>query len=237
MPSIVPFPGGLKAYLDCPSAILALRPKHCLRCEGQRAWHVHRHRPRYTSCEGAWIRTTVFQLRCPDCHQVLTLLPDCLTPRLQHATDTIRTAIDAFVEVVGSYRIVAIDLAGKSLTEGRSVIWGAPEAPSPTPSTLFRWVARFSVTASLWTPLVMAELQRRMDSGIRPPACPPHLTLKARSAAKRAQLVDAWYLLWLLKSLLATLGQTTTAWPQTLAAAARLPSFLPSPSWLSRAPP
>lgn len=238
MPSIVPFPGGLKGYLEHPTSILALRPVGCESCGSTRAWHFHAQRPRYTSLDGVCVRTVLFLVRCPCCRLTVMLLPDGMTPWLQHGTDTIRSAIETYVTVPGSYRGVALDLSGQNPPTGetRSVVWGSPAAPSPTPSTLFRWVARFAALAGMWWPLIAGDLQRRLESALRPPDIPASLPLKARTEAKRRQLQEAWYLLWALKAMLTVLERPKTTWPQALTFASRLPQGLEGTSWLPHPP-
>jgi len=236
MPSIVPFPAGLKGYLEQPSSILAWRPVGCAGCGSSRAWHCHGTRPRYTSIDGVCVKTLVFLVRCPCCRATAILLPDGMTPWFQHGTETIRLAIDRYVTTAGSYRRVALELADREPPEGESlsVVWGSPAAPSPTPSTLFRWVVRFATCAARWWSLVADELQRRLDCALRPPPITPHVPSKARTDSKRQRLQEAWYLLWALKALLSVLGHPTNAWPRLLVVAPRRPPGIDASHWLAR---
>lgn len=242
MPSIIAFPGGLKSYLENPTSILDSRPVGCGACGSARAWHCHARRPRYTNLDGQHIRTVVFVVRCPDCRIAITLLPDGLTPWLQHATDTIRKAIEAYVTGPDSYRAVTLDLAERKPPPGetRSIVWGSSEAPTPTPSTLFRWVARFAAISAPWWPLVAEELQQRLDSALRPPPLPSHVPSKGRTDSKQRKLQEAWFLLWVLKALLAVLSRANEGWPRLLTFAPRRPPGILGTSWIpapTRAPP
>ena len=174
----MPFPGGLKSYLDNPAAILQFRPTTCLKCNHDGRWHCHGKRPRYSSLDGRCLLTVVFRVRCPGCWTTTTLLPDGILPRLQHSLETVGRAVAGYLTTVQSYRYLSLSLNGTHLAPGErlSTCWGSPSAPAPGPSTICRWVARFSQGAGPWWDVLV-------DPGpVTPPTGRPD-----RTAAPRRQ--------------------------------------------------
>lgn len=242
MSIILPFPGGLKSYLENPSSILASRPSTCGACGCDRRWHCHGHRRRYSSSDSQSVQTLVFLVRCPGCRATTVLIPDVILPRKHSPTEIARTAIEGYLDQEASYRSVPLDLIYDELppTESRSVIWGSSEAPTPTPSTIFRWVASFSAIASAWWPFIAFELQSRLESALCPPPLPAHLHRKSRSEQKKRQIESAWFLLWALRALLEILELPAGNWPRLLSFIPSRPAGVEKGQWFaipSRAPP
>ena len=212
------FAGGLNAYLANPSAILVLRPVGCDQCGGARSWHVHGCRGRYVSDAGQWVRTQLYRLRCPGCWVTTTLWPDCVLPRLLHGLDTIQQTLGAYLGSAVSYRQVALSWSSAGVPAGErvSTCWGSPAAPSPTPSSIWRWVHRFARGAAAWWSAVVPVLQAQLSHALVVPPCPDYLTAKARTPRKAQQLGQAWHLLYVLGLLLALRGRPLARWPQFL---------------------
>lgn len=232
----MPFAGGLKSYLDNPAAILQFRPTTCLKCSHDGLWHRHGKRPRHTSLDGCWRITVVFRVRCPGCWTTTTLLPDGILPRLQHSLETVGRAVAGYLTTVQSYRQLALSLNGTPLAPGErlSTYWGSPSAPAPGPSTICRWVARFSQGAGAWWDVLAGLTQARLPHPLVVPTSPPSLPRKARTPAKARQLELGWYLLWLLRLLLTVLGVPVGRWPQALLHAPQRPLHLDHTGWFRR---
>lgn len=210
----------------------------CVGCASGRAWVVHGCRVRYTSCEGQWVRTVVYRCRCPGCWATTTLLPDCLLPKRQHSLDTIAQAIGRYLTSTASYRAVALSWSSTGLPAGETIttVWGTPAAPSPTPSTIWRWVERFARGALGWWLALVGLVQARLGHALVVPPAPPVLAAKARTPAKARRLGQGWHLLYLLGLLLALLGRTLDRWPQLLLHHPHPPQ-LDHSHWFIRAPP
>lgn len=161
------------------------------------------------------------------------MLPDFMLPCVQHGVSTIRTACEIHLETSKTYRKTALAVSLLTLPEGEnlSTVWGSHQAPSPTPSSIFRWVDRFSRGAGNWWPLMAAETQARDTVAFRPPQAPEHLPAKARTESKRNALRMAWLLLWLLRLLLSLLGMIPTNWPRLLLFAPLKPSKVDHTGW------
>src|ERR1035437_10124434 len=101
--------------------------------------------------------------------------------------------------------------------------------PSPTPSTCFRWVARFAVGARAWWAIAMAALLARGDYVQGAP--PAALESKCASAEKRALLRDAWYALDALRVLATQLGASAARWPHVMSQSPVQPKGLGRTGW------
>lgn len=217
IPIVVCFPAGIKTYLEDPAAILALPLPDCPRCRANAGrWDVHGWYPRYTSFEGRPVLTRVCRLRCPLCRLTPRLLPEEIPPWVQHALPDIKASCEIYVENDISYREAAMAVASASVPpqESLSTCWGNPDAPSLAPSTIFRWVDRFSRGAGEWWIILAAEAQARSAKALRPQEAPQGQAAKARSAAKAGALKTAWHLLALLRWLLDRLR--IPDWPRLL---------------------
>ena len=167
---------------------------------------------------GRWVRTQLYRFRCPACWDTTTLLPDCLLPGLQHSLETIQVSIWHYLRGPASYRQVALSWSSARLPAGETgtLCWGSPVAPSPTPSSIWRWVHRFAWGAVAWWWILLPWLQARLSQALVLPPVPDYLPGKAQTAQKATQLSQAWYLLYLLGLLLSLLGRPSTCWPQVL---------------------
>lgn len=197
----MPFPGGIKGYLHNPAAILDARPA-CPAC-GAAAMHVHEHCRRNTDIAGEALKTIVFRLRCAACGATTRVLPDEMLPGLTFALPTVAGACADVLEDVHTYRGAALAAGDRALPAGESVstIWSGPEAPSPTPATVFRWVRRLVEAAPAWWATLLPEAQARLDDAVRPPAPPAGAGARAHTEAKAQALRDGWHLLWLAREL------------------------------------
>lgn len=238
MPTVVPFPAGINAYLADPWQILNLVLPVCDSCGGDSGWNVHAVCPRWTSAEGEWHRTIVFRTRCRRCEATTRMLPDFMLPYVQHGLPTILTGCETYIETIASYRRTGLVISGMALPEAEALatFWGSFQAPSPTPSTIWRWVDRFSRGACSWWAPIAAETQARDTAALHPPTS-PDFPVKARSTSKRDALKTAWQLLWLLRLLLSILGMVPGDWPRILHFAPFKPSKLDHTGWfVKRAP-
>ncbi len=223
IPTVVPFPGGIKGYLRDPARILDARPP-CPACGGARM-DVHERCERGTDADGVAERTIVFRLLCPACGRTTRLLPDFMVAGLRSSLGTVADACEGVLEDV-TYRGVAVAMGGEPLPAGESVstVWGGPDAPLPGPSTIFRWVARLAASAAAWWPLLLAEAQARDETALRPPAPPEGAASRARSEAKARALRDGWHLLWLARELAARFG--IAPWAKVLVTSPSRPTGL-----------
>lgn len=148
--------------------------------------------------------TRICRLRCPRCRLTSRLLPDEILPWVQHALPDIQASCEIYVETDTSYREAAMAIASASVPpqESLSTCWGSPDAPSLSPSTIFRWVDRFCRGAGAWWIILAAEAQARSAKALRPQEAPQGQAAKAHSAAKASALRTAWHLLALLRWLL-----------------------------------
>ncbi len=246
MPTIVAFPGGLKAYLEAGpeerAEILQLRPTSCLLCGVLGIWHCHGWRARYAWVDGKAWKTQVPQMRCRGCRATTTLLPEGILPRMQYGLDAVGAAVEAYEETVASYRQTALLVSGVTLPAGLTLsgFFGGVEAPPLGPSSVYRWVERFSTGAGLWWAEIAAEAQGRIDHALSPPAPPESIKAKGRSPEKNQALANAWMLLWVLRFLIVLLGRPTNSWCYALIRFHKRPLLLDHTGWFalgSRAPP
>ena len=150
--------------------------------------------------------------------------------------------MQGYVEPEASYRSTALDIGEVAIPAGlsRSTIWGNAPLASPSPSTIFRWVARFAAGASAWWPLIVAAAQEQLAQPIFLADQPAYLARKARIPGKPEQLAMAWSLLYVLFLLTSLGGQPPRRWPYDLLRAAKCPSSLDYTRWFAkpaRAPP
>lgn len=110
-------------------------------------------------------------------------------------------------------------------------MWGSDKLASPSPSTVFRWVARFSGGATAWWPLIAALTQERLAHALVLPVAPVYLALKARTPTKREQLVTTWALLWVLFLLTSLRREQVHTWPFTMLRAEKRPPRLDPTGW------
>lgn len=177
--------------------------------------------------------TRVCRLRCPVCRRTPRLLPDEILPWRQYALSDIQAGCEAYVETDTSYRQAALSVSEGAVPalETLTTCWGGPEAPPLSPSTVFRWVDRFSRGAGAWWIILAAEAQARSPEAIRPGEPPEGQAAKARSAEKLRALKTAWHLLALLRWLLAFLGFGLRDWPRLLIQAPKKPRSLDHTGW------
>jgi len=172
------------------------------------------------------VLTSICRLRCPRCRLTPRLLPDEILPWVQHAMPDIQASCEIYVETDTSYREAAMAIAAASVPpqESLSTCWGGPDAPSLSPSTVFRWVDRFGRGVSAWWIILAAEAQARSAKALRPQEAPQGQAAKARSAAKASALKIAWHLLALLRWLRDHLA--IPDWPRLLLLAPAKPRAL-----------
>lgn len=220
----MPFPGGIKGYLQNPAAILDARPA-CPAC-GAAAMHVHEHCRRNSDLAGEAVKTTVFRLRCSACRTTRRVLPDEMLAGLTFALPTIAGTCADVLDDQHTYRGAALAACRHPLPAGEkpSTVWGGPDAPSPTPSTVFRWVKRLVEAAPAWWIAVLPEVQARLEEAIQPPEPPAPPAVRAHSEAKATALRDGWHVLWLARGLASRLR--LGSWAKVLATAPVRPAGL-----------
>ena len=210
-------------------------------------WQVHDCRPRSFSLDDQRVWSHAYRCRCPRCRETERLLPEGVLPGLTYALETIGSAVATYAEPVTSYRSVALELVGDYRPAdfglpgcGLSTMWGSGTFTSPSPSTVFRWVARFSAGASAWWPPIVANTQARLAHALVLPVAPAFLTTKARTPTKREQLATTWTLLWVLFLLTSLHQEQVHTWPFTMLRAEKRPPRLDPTGWFvgtCRAPP
>lgn len=180
--------------------------------------------------------STVYRCRCPRCRDTVRLLPEGTLPQTTYSLETIGTALSTYMEPGASYRTTAMAIGGVEVPLGltRTTLWGNVTLPSPMPSTVFRWVARFAAGAATWWPEIAASTQERLSHALTLPAHPRHLAVKARTPAKERQIVTAWFLVSVLYLLTGLLGEPARFWPRTLLHAERRPPCLDHTGWFAR---
>lgn len=201
-------------------------------------WQVHDCRPRIFSVDDQRVLSEAYRCRCPRCRDTERLLPEGVLPGLTYALETIGSAVATYEEPSTSYRSVALELVGDNRPAdfglpgcGLSTMWGSDKLASPSPSTVFRWVARFSGGATAWWPLIAALTQERLAHALVLPVAPVYLALKARTPTKREQLVTTWALLWVLFLLTSLRREQVHTWPFTMLRAEKRPPRLDPTGW------
>lgn len=204
-------------------------------------WQVHDCQPRYFSIDDQRVLSVAYRCRCPCCRDTERLLPEGTLPGLTYALETIGSAVATYAEPATSYRSVALGLVGDHLPTdfglqgcGLSTMWGSGALTSPSPSTVFRWVARFAAGASVWWPPIVALTQECLAHALVLPDLPTFFARKARTPAKRQQLVTTWMLLWVLFLLTSLADEPVRTWPFTLLKAVKRPSCLEPTGWFAR---
>jgi hypothetical protein len=101
-------------------------------------------------------------------------------------------------------------------------------------------VARFGCGAEAWRVVIAAAAQEILSHPLIVPGRPAHLDRKARTPAKREQLVVSWYLLAILFLFAGLLPEPVSNWPYVLLRTPRRPAGLDRTGWFAmpcRAPP
>lgn len=184
----------------------------CDACGREGPWHRHGSRHRQVQIGESVQHFDALRFRCPACRATATALPEDVLPGLAHGLDTVAGTLTTYLDGDATYRQLTPAVTG---AEPRPAIgradYAEPPYPSPTPSTCFRWVARFAASARAWWNAAIAPLLAH--GGYMPGAAPAHLDAQARSEGKRAALRDAWHALdaWLL--LAERVGVPRSRWP------------------------
>ena len=187
------------------------------------------------------VNLDVTRFRCPRCRATATALPEEALTGIAHDIDTVAGIIAFYLDSGAGYRELAWRVLGlerpPAITHQDFTL---PPFPSPTPSTCFRWVARFAAGARAWWSIAMAALLARGDYVQSPP--PATLAAKGKSDDKRALLRDAWYALDALRVLATQLDAPSTRWPHVMSQAPARPVGLDRTGWFvsvfrSRVPP
>lgn len=210
-------------------------------------WQVHDCQPRFFSLDDQRVASHAYRCRCPRCRDTERLLPEGVLPGLTYSLETVGSAVATYEKPATSYRSVALALVGANRPPdfglqgcGLSTMWGSGAFNSPSPSTVFRWVARFALGAAAWWPPIVAQTQERLAHALVLPDLPTFFACKARTPAKRQQLATTWTLLWVLFLLTSLRGDPVQAWPFTMLRAEKRAPRLDSTGWfvgVSRAPP
>lgn len=135
------------------------------------------------------------------------------------------------------YRELPLKVLGVVPPEGLTVstLWGQPEAPSPTPSTCFRWLARFAAGARAWWQLAAAALQQHGE--YVPASAPDRLNRRARTPQKREALRDAWQASDAFQKLAVQRNVPIARWPLVMRHAPTPPAGLDRTGWFCKPPP
>jgi hypothetical protein len=182
-------------------------------------------------------RVVTARFRCPRCRRTATVQPADVVAGLQHDLPTIAGIISEYLAQPGGYRELPLRVLGIAVPADLtpSTVWGHPEAPSPTPSTCFRWVARFVGGALAWWRVAAQHLLRR---GTRVPVtAPPHLAAKGRGDAKRQHLRRGWLAARAYQHLAGALGLPADRWPLVLRHDPVPPPGRDATGWFCRPPP
>lgn len=177
------------------------------------------------------------RFRCSRCRLTATVLPDDILPGMRHDLATLGGIIAAYLDGAVGYRELPLRVLGLAPPPGLAVstMWGDAEAPSPTPSTCFRWLARFAAGARAWWLVAARALQQRGD--FVPPPAPGHLDRKARSDIKQFALRDAWQAVSALYVLAERLGTGPARWPFVMQHVPTPPPGLDHTGWFCKPPP
>lgn len=212
------------------------RPEECRKCGFAARLHYHSVADRSFSLDGQRIKSVAYRVQCRSCEGTTRLLPEGALPGETYSAETIGAAVQRYAEPATSYRGVALEVGQVQIPDGlsRSTIWGNLALPSPAPSTIFRWMARFAAGALAWWPLIVAAIHERLLQPVPVPDRPAHLAIKARTPAKREQLVTAWFLLHALYMLTSLGGESPRRWPYTLLRADTRPPSLDPTGWFAR---
>lgn len=165
------------------------------------------------------------------------MLPGDVLAGVRQDLATIAEIVATYLDGEGGYRALPLVVLGIELPAGLKVstIWGQPQAPSPTPSTCFRWLARFAAGARTWWNEAAAALQPHGE--YLPPSAPNHLARKGRSDEKREVLRWAWHAVHVFRVLATQLNVTFSRWPFVMRHAPTPPRGLDRTGWFCKPPP
>lgn len=234
---IIFLPVGLKGYVEEPSVAASHRPRVCPGCGHAGSWHLHGRRPRWVQIGRERVRLRVQRLRCPRCRATATALPEDVVPGLGHDLGTVAGIIAAYLDGDVSYRELPLRVLGIAPPPGNTAntTWTSPDAPSPTPTTCFRWITRFALGAHAWWLLAAADLQAR--GAYAPPPAPVLPVARAHAEAKHAALRLACQALDAYRRLADRFSIGVERWPFLLRHAPSAPAGLDRTAWFCRPPP
>jgi len=179
----------------------------------------------------------MIRFRCPRCRRTATVQPADVLAGMHHDLPTVAAIITAYLDHPRGYRELPLHVLDVVLPEGLtpSTLWGQPEAPSPTPSTCFRWVARFVQGALAWWRSAVRHLLRR--GVVVSHAAPGHLTAKGRSHEKRQRLQWGWHATVAYQQIAVHLGMASHRWPFVMRHDPAPPSTRDPTEWFCGLPP
>lgn len=183
------------------------------------------------------LRFLVVRFRCPKCRATATALPDDVLSGVRQDLATVAEIVATYLDGACGYRELPLKVLGVVPPEGLTVstLWGQPEAPSPTPSTCFRWLARFAAGARAWWNVAATALQQHGE--YFPPSAPAPLDRSARKPEKREALRDAWRAIDACRTLAVQRDVPIARWPFVMRHAPTPPTGLDRTGWFCKPPP
>lgn len=165
------------------------------------------------------------------------MLPGDVLAGIRQDLGTIAEVVATYLDGGDGYRVLPFTVLGGELPADLTIstVWGHPEAPSPTPGTCFRWLARFAAGALAWWREAAAAIQ--MHGDYVPPTAPAPLARRARSEAKREALCWAWQAVHAFRLLAARLGAPISRWAFVMRHAPTPPRGLDRTTWFCKPPP
>lgn len=165
------------------------------------------------------------------------MLPGDVLAGIRQDLTTIAEIVATYLDGRGGYRALPLIVLGVELPTDLTVstIWGQHDAPSPTPSTCFRWLARFAVGARAWWNEAATALQPHGE--YVPPTSPAHLARRGRSHEKQEVLHWAWHAVRAFRLLAGQLEMPFSRWAFLLRHAPTPPRGLDRTGWFCKPPP
>ena len=121
MQKLLPFSGGLNAYLAAPDALVSESSLECPFCEEKHRLRLHGHYQRCVLLEdGRTERVPVRRLLCARAGRTVSLLPSFCIPRRQHGPAILGTFLAGYAEgksLLGALRTSRPDAPGHSVAQ------------------------------------------------------------------------------------------------------------------------
>jgi len=156
-------------------------------------------------------------------------LPDEVLPGIAHSIDSVADISAAYLEGGLPYRLLTAAVFGTPRPAISFDDYAEPPFPSPTPSTCFRWIARFAAGARAWWRTAVATLLAS-DAYVTLEA-PLYLPAQARTDAKRADLQDAWQAVAAWRDLAERMDVPRSRWHRLMWHAPSPPAGLDRTGW------
>jgi len=121
MQKLLPFRGGLNAYLGAPDGLVDESSRECPFCVEKHRLRRHGHYERYVLVEdGRLAQMPVQRLLCARAGRTVSLLPDFCMPRRQHGPAILATFLAGYAEgksLLAALRSVRPDAPGHSVAQ------------------------------------------------------------------------------------------------------------------------